>query len=131
MNQENVLKAQIMEQEGNQLNQQLELISQNVNELNEVKSSLIEIEKKDCKEMLANIGKKIFIPAEIKEKKLYIDVGNKVVLEKTPLEAIKIIDEQIEKLEIAKNQVTEELDKLHLRVQELLNNVSKKKDKKD
>ena len=131
MNTENILKAQIMEQEGNQLNQHLELIQQNINELLDVKESLNEIIKPGTKELLANIGKKIYVPVEIKEKRFLIDVGNKVIIEKSPKEAESIINEQLENLEAGKKSVSQQLDDLHARVQLLLDDVAKQNKKKD
>jgi prefoldin alpha subunit len=112
MNQEQIMQFQMLEQEANQLNQQLQMIDGNLKEIIEIKNGLDEIEKKDTKEILANIGKKIFIPVEIKEKSLIIEVGNKKFVKKSIPETKVLIVEQIEKLNSAKSEITQRLDVL-------------------
>ena len=112
MNQGQIMQFQMLEQEANKLSQQLQMIDNNLNEIVEIKNGLDEIEKKDTKDMLANIGKKIYIPVEIKEKKLIIEVGNKKFIKKSIAETKDLIGEQIEKLNSAKQEITGRLDEL-------------------
>ncbi|MBT4135744.1 prefoldin subunit alpha [archaeon] len=107
--QEQIMQIQMMEQEGNQLNQQLELIEQNVSEMNALRESLKEIESSESDEILANIGKKIFIPVKIREKKLIVDIGQGNLVKKTIPDAISLIEGQIGKLNQANEQVRERL----------------------
>ncbi len=112
MNQEQIMQFQLLEQEANKLSQQMQLVENNLNEILEIKSGLEEIDKKETKEILANIGKKIYIPVEIKEKNLIIEVGNKKFLKKTIPETRELIEEQIVKLDSAKQQINERLEEL-------------------
>lgn len=102
----------MLEGEANKINQQLQLIEGNLNEIVEIKEGLDEIEKKEVKEILANIGKKIFIPVEIKDKNLIIEVGNKKFVKKSIKETKELIGEQVEKLINAKNEMTSRLQDL-------------------
>ena len=43
MDQEQIFKLQMFEQEANQINQQLEIVEQNINEMNDLKMSLDEL----------------------------------------------------------------------------------------
>ena len=52
MDREKMIQFQMIEQEATQLNQQSEMIDQNLKEMNDLKDSLIELEKKESKEML-------------------------------------------------------------------------------
>ncbi|MBD3252236.1 hypothetical protein GF386_00715, partial [Candidatus Pacearchaeota archaeon] len=52
MKQEQIMQIQMMEQESNQLNEHLKILDENLNEMGELKKSLEEIEKKECKEIL-------------------------------------------------------------------------------
>ncbi|MAG02411.1 hypothetical protein CMI42_03670, partial [Candidatus Pacearchaeota archaeon] len=81
MDQQDIMKIQMMEQEVNQLNEQLKIVEQNVGEMNSLKDSLSEIEGEN--NMLANLGKKIYVPVEIKDKKLIVDIGNNVLIKKS------------------------------------------------
>ena len=112
MNQEQLIQLQVIEQEANQLEQQLQLIEQNLAEMQELSSGLNELENSGEKDVLANIGKGIYIPAEIKSKELIVEVGNKNFVKKTIPETKKIIEEQIEKLNSAKQQIVDKVDEL-------------------
>jgi prefoldin alpha subunit len=112
MNQEQIMQFQMLEQEANKLSQQLQMIEGNITEINDIKEGLVEIEKNETKEILANIGKKIFIPVEIKDKNLIIEVGNKKFVKKSIGETKELIEDQLLKLENAKAEITEKLDSL-------------------
>ncbi len=124
----------MFEQEAQQLNQQLQLIEQNVSEMQDLELSLDEIEKKENNEILANLGKGIYIPVEIKDKKLIVEVGNKNFIKKTIPEAKEIIREQLVKLISAKSQISERLNALQSEIGKMMEGVekeSKKEDKKE
>jgi len=75
MEQQYMIQMQMLQQEAQELNQQLQLIEQNISEMQELNLSLEELEKNDDKNILANIGKKIYLPVEVKEKELVAIVG--------------------------------------------------------
>lgn len=131
MNQEQIMQIQIMEQESNQLNQHLQLVEENLSEMQELKLSLEELEKINNKDILANLGKKIYLPVEIKEKKLIVDVGNKNFVKKTIPETKNIIEDQIKKLLDGKEKITEELEKLQERVNKLMLEIQKSQEEKE
>ena len=112
MDQEAIMKIQMMEQETNQLNEQLKSVDQNVSEMNDLKASLEEIESNDNKEIMANLGKRIFIPVDIKEKSLIVEVGKGNFVKKSVPDTKKIVDEENDKLMEAKNQIMGRLDEL-------------------
>lgn len=133
MNQEQIMQIQIIEQEANQLNQQSELIEQNIKEMQELDMSLHEIENSENKEILANLGKRIYIPVEIKEKKLIVEVGSKNFVKKTIPETQKIIEEQIKRLIRAKLEISERVEDLQKQMISMLQEIEERqeKDKKD
>ncbi|VVB78771.1 Prefoldin subunit alpha [uncultured archaeon] len=124
MNQEQFMQLQMIEQEVNQLNQQTELVEQNLNEISELKAGLEEIEKNETKEILVNVGKRIYIPVEIKEKSLVVEVGNKNFVKKSISETKKLIDEQLKKLNEAKLQIVERLQELEMTMRDLVREAS-------
>jgi len=125
MDQEQMMQVQMMEQESNQLNQHLEIISQNLNEMEELKRSLEEIEKSDNNEILANLGKRIYIPVEIKEKKLIVEVGNKTYVKKSVKDTIDLIKTQIQKLNLAKDKISMDIEGLQDRFNVLIEEFEK------
>jgi prefoldin alpha subunit len=120
MDQQQIMQIQMMEQEAQQLNQQLQLIEQNVSEMQELELSLEELNKEDSKELLANLGKGIYIPVEIKDKKLIVEVGKKNFVKKTIPQAKEIITDQLKKLITAKAQTMERLDALQTEINGLM-----------
>lgn len=131
MNQEQIMQFQMMEQEANKLSQQLQLIENNLVEIDGIKTGLDEIQKKDTKEMLANIGKKIYIPVEIKEKNLIIEVGNKKFVKKSITETKELISEQIVKLNSAKQEITQRLEELQEEAGRLMMQIEESQDKEE
>lgn len=112
MNQEQIIQMQGLEQEADALSQQLQLIEQNLSEIKELELSLEEIEKKENKEILVNIGKKIFLPVEIKENNMLVEIGEGNFIKKTVSETKKITGEQIEKLNLGKEEIAKRLEEL-------------------
>ena len=112
MDQERIMQLQMVEQELNQLNQQSQLIEQHISEMQELKAGLNELEKSENKEILINLGKRIYIPVEIKDKELIVEVGNKTFVKKSIKDTSQVVDEQMEKLISAKYQITERLREL-------------------
>lgn len=129
MDQQQIMQVQMMEQEAQQLNQQIQLIEQNVKEMQELELSLNEIDKEASKEMLANLGKGIYLPVEIKDKKLIVEVGRKNFVKKTIPETKNIIKEQLENLIGAKAQILERLESLQIEIESMMKIVENKEAK--
>jgi len=131
MEQQQIMQIQMMEQEGNQLNQQMQMIEQNINEMNELKASLDELENHKEGEMLVNIGKRIYLPVEAKNKKLIVEVGRGNLVEKNVGQARKIVEEQIGKLNVGRGQIEERLGELQNEMIKMMGEMeaSKVKDK--
>ena len=95
MNQQQIMQIQMIEQEAQQLNQQIQLIEQNTIELQDLNKSLDEIEQEESKEILAGLGKGIYLPVKITDKNLIVEVGNKIFVKKTIPETKELIKEQL------------------------------------
>lgn len=121
---------QALEQEADALNQQLQLIEQNLSEIKDLGLSLGEIEKKDNKDILVNIGKRIYLPVEIKDNNLFVEIGKGNFVKKTGSEAREIIEEQIKKLIIGKEEITKRLDELQQEANNLMQVFIKESQKK-
>jgi len=126
--QEYFMRVQMMGQEAQKIEEQIQLIDQQIAELTAVRESINELEKnskenkdgKAGKEILANLGKGIFARAEIKEKELFVNVGKEVVLRKTPQETIGIIEDQIQKMILGKDQFIERIQQLQEEMQTIM-----------
>ena len=129
--QEYFLKMQMLGQEAEKIEQQIQAIEQQAAELQAVRESLEAIKGGKQKEMLANLGKGIFIPAEIKEKELLVNVGKSILIKKNPEETLKIIGEQIKKLIDGKNGFVLKIENLQEEMQQLLLEMQKEQKKKN
>lgn len=129
MKQEHIIQIQMFEQEANQLNEQLKLVDDNISELIELRNSLDELEKSKEKDMLANIGKKIYLPVEIREKELIVEVGNKRFVKKSIKDTKKVIEGQIEKLNSGKTEILNRLENLQHGMQDIIAEIEKEQEK--
>ena len=120
MEQQQIMQMQMLQQEAEDLNQQLQLIEQNLSEIEALKLSLEEIDKTEDNEILANIGKKIFLPVEIKDKNLFVEIGKGNYVKKTVPETIQVIEEQTKKLIAGKQDVVERLESLQKEVENMM-----------
>ncbi len=123
MKAEQAIKIQLIEQEANNLNYQLQMIEENIKEVNELIGSLNEIEK--GKNILINLGKKIYLPVEIKDDNLTVDVGKGNFVKKNTPDTIKIAEEQVERLINSRNLIVGKLNELQKDVDSLFLEIEK------
>ncbi len=126
---EYIFQLSMLEQEMNSLAEKVQIIDQHILELQGLYFSLQELDKSKEKEILANLGKNIFIKTEIKEKKLLVDVGSKIFVKKEIPETLKIVEEQVSQLENAKNQVMRKLQELKIQVDNIIEQAEKSEGK--
>lgn len=112
----------MIEQEAEQLNQHSQMIDKNILDMQELNSSLDEIENSNGEEILVNIGKKVYLPVKITDKHLIVDVGNKSFVKKSSKDTKETIEEQIKKLIEAKGTILERLQDLENRMRDLISN---------
>lgn len=120
MNTEHIIQMQALEQEAESLGQQLQIIEQTLSEIKDLGLSLGEIEKKENKDILVNIGKNIYLPVEIKDNNLFVEVGKGNFVKKTSPDTREIIEEQIKKLNAAKDDITRKLEELQQEANNLM-----------
>jgi len=132
MKAEQIMQIQVIEQEANQFNEQLQIFDQNISEMQELNKSLDEIENSENNEILANLGKKIYLPAEIKKnQKLMVEVGNKNYVKKSISETKEIVDDQLKKLIIAKQEIMDNLETLQNQMLKLIEEIEKEQEKEE
>jgi prefoldin alpha subunit len=119
-NQEYIMRMQMIEQEASKLDQQIQAIDQQMSELVAIKSSIKELESTKEKDMMANLGKGIFVKAELKGKEMFVNVGKDVLVKKTPTQTIKVIEEQLTRLELGKVEFSERILQLQSEMHKIL-----------
>ncbi len=132
--QEYFMQVQMLGQEAEKLEQQMQIMEQQINELTAVRESIVAIkesnsdEKEKNTEILANLGKGIFVKADLKEKNLYINIGKDVIVKKSPEDTIKIIDQQLEKLSAGKESLMERIQQLQIEMNNILQRARKEEE---
>jgi prefoldin alpha subunit len=122
--QECFMRVQMLGQEAEKIEQQLQVIDQQITELSSIKDSLETLKKDNNKEILANLGKGIFVRADIKEKDLFVNIGGSIVVKKSMDETIEVITNQNERLLAGKEQLVEKIREIQENMQELMSGMN-------
>lgn len=104
-------KFQMFEQQIQMIYQQLQSVEQAMQDISELSIGLDEI-KKD-KEIMAPLGRGIFVKAKTISEDLLVDIGEKNYVKKTIQETKDLIQEQVEKLEKVKEELNCGLEKIN------------------
>ena len=110
--QELIFKLSMYEQQIQQLQQQLQAIDQGIFEMDGLDHGLNELIGSVDKEILASIGRGVFVKTKLLSEDLIVDIGNKTFVKKSIPEAQELIREQIEKLNDVKKELEDNLEKI-------------------
>ena len=121
-----LLRLSLLEQEGDQLEEQLKAVDKKIAELEIFKRELSELKENKEKGILAHIGEGIFIEGEIKSKEVLVNIGNKIVIKKKIPEAQEIIEKQINRFKEIKKELIKQIEKINLELMRLVEEVDKK-----
>jgi prefoldin alpha subunit len=114
MNQEELNKKFMQfEQQIRQIQEQLGAVEQAIMDMSQIKMGLDEIKGKKGEEIMAPIGRGVYIKAKLLSEELTVDVGGKNFVGKSVDETKKLIEEQIEKLKNIKGELEMELEKIN------------------
>jgi len=116
--QEIIYTLGMYEQHIKQLSQQLQAVEENIVELNSLIFDLDEIKK--GKEILAQVGKGVFVNANLTSNELTVNVGEKNFVKKKIPETKKLIKEQLSKLENVKKELEMKIDEIGGEIQRIL-----------
>jgi len=130
MEQELLQRAMELRQRSEESEQQLNFVVQQINELEDFGRSLGELARNKEKEILASIGRGVFVKAKREEdEKLFVEIGAGVVLRKTPEEAGEVIEGQLKKFREARVALSQQLEGFALEFQKMLKAVEEMKSK--
>jgi len=114
-----MFKLSMFEQQIQQLQQQLQAIEQAIIEISSLKIGLDEL-KGSNKEILAPIGRGIFVKAKAISEELIVDVGGKNFVKKSIPKTKELIEKQIKKLEEIRNDLNNNLEEIGKELQKTL-----------
>ncbi len=126
--QETLYKLSLFEQQMNQLNSQLEAIEKASMDMASLIQGLEELKGEKDKEILAPIGRGIFAKAKLISEDLIVDIGDKNLIQKDINGTKELIQEQIKKLDFAKEEINKSLNNIN---QEILDLISRAQEKEN
>jgi prefoldin alpha subunit len=123
---EEIIKINMIEQELEELGKRIEILEEQTKEIGAVRQAVSSIEGSE-KEMLASLGKGVFLRANIIDKNPLVNVGSNILIKKTPQEIKEAIDSQEKIMEEAKHEINERKGQLEKEKEEILTNIQKKR----
>jgi len=106
-------KLGIFEQQVRALQEQMEAVEKAILDLTSLKNGLEEIKGKKDHEILAQMGRGIFVKAKLLSEDLIVDVGGKNFVNKDIKSTQKTIGEQLLKLNSIREELDEHLEKMN------------------
>lgn len=130
-NEEELLyRATLLKQESEETEKALNFVNEQINELENFKESLKFLEKNKEEEILASLGKGVYVKAKKENERLFVNVGADVIIRKTPQETVIVIEEQIKRFSEAKMQLLIQLQEYASNFREMLKEVENLKKEK-
>lgn len=118
--QELMFKVSMFEQQIQQLHQQLQLVEKNVLDLDSLAFGMDELRGSVGKEVLAQLGRGIFVKTNMTSEELIVDVGNKNFVKKSITDTKKLIKKQIEKLHQIEEELKDKIEEINKEATELV-----------
>ena len=120
MNQELLLRAQFLQSQAQELEQNLEIIDREISDLQKMDESLNFFMNSKESSTISTIGKGLHVKTNLESKELFVEVGAGIVVKKSPQEAIKVVQTQIKKLSEARVHISGKLDIYHRTLESIL-----------
>lgn len=111
--QELFLRLSVLEQQMQYLQQQLDAVEKGINQLNDLDLDLNELQGAEGKEILAQIGTGIYVPAKLLSETLTVNIGENNFVKKSIPDTKKIIQTQIKKLQETQEELEQHLDSIN------------------
>ena len=126
-NQEYLMKLSILQEEAKRLEEQINIVNNQLGEFEMLKMSLNNL---NGGEILAGLGKGLYVKSEIKEKELFVNVGAGIVVKKSKDETEKIINRQIIQMAELKDVLLHEIEKINMQMKYLVDIIQKSGEEK-
>jgi len=120
----------MLQRQSEETEQQLRFVDEQIAELEKFKEGLKSFRESKEKEILANLGKGVYVKSEIKDReKLFVEVGAGVIVKKTPIEAMKVVEEQIARFENARVQIASQLESYNEELRSMIGEIENLREK--
>jgi len=105
-----IQKFQIFEKQIMQFQEQLQAVEQGLGELGDLDSGLEDLVGKVGEEILAPIGRGVFVRAKLLSEELTVDVGERNLIKKSISDTKSVLGVQIEKLNGVREEIENQLE---------------------
>ena len=119
--QEIFFRLSMFEQQIHQIQEQIGAVEKGINDLGSLNFGLDELREGTGKEILAPLGRGVFVNATMASESLTVDIGGKNFVKKSIPETKEIIEEQIKKLITVKKDLGGTMEKMSLEMEKTLN----------
>ena len=123
--QEFLIKLSMFEQQARQIEGQVQQVDEQVQGLEVLSINLSELKQGKGKEILAPIGKGIFVRSELKEDKFILGIGSGVFVKKNAEQARAIVEKQVLKLKNLRTELITEISKINEQLDNIINSAQK------
>ncbi len=119
-NEELLCRISLLEQEAKKLEENIKAVNEQIAEFETLKLSLASLDK----EILAGLGKGIFVKSKVEDESLLVNVGCNILLKKSKAQASAIIDKQIKEMEELKLKIISHIEHLNIEMSSLVEKAS-------
>jgi len=120
MDQNTIMQATQIQQQHEQLTQHLTIVNQQIDELGMFSKQLTSLKDSKDKELLATIGKGIYMKTKVLEEKMFVEVGSNVLVRKTPEQTQETIKGQLRRLLEIKLQISAQIEQHQAQLQHII-----------
>ena len=128
--QELIFKLSIFEQQIRQLQQQINAVDEGIMELETLDFGMDELKNSRGKEILAPVGRGIFIKAKVESEEVTVDVGQRTFVKKSVSETQETIKKQVERLKEAREELNRNLEEIGKEVERVMREGQENTDEK-
>ncbi len=125
-NEEIIIKLAGLEERAKQIEQNIQIVEENSIDLQRLQEGLEEIKGSKGKEILAPIGRGIFVKAKLDSEEFLTDIGGRTFVKKDGDDINKMIEENIGKLAELKAELFRELEELNEELEDTLGSVEQR-----
>ncbi len=116
-----ILKLQMLEQQANGKREQIEELDRQMGDMANLRKCLEKLgEIGKEKEILANLGRGIFLNAKSNDDKVFVNVGSRILVRKRFNEAVEIIEKQIVEIEKLRLELIKSIEEININLYTLL-----------
>ena len=109
-----------------ELDEKLNVVDKEINELEIFELHLKDITSNGKKEILASLGKGVYVKSDMIDSKLLVDVGSNIFVKKTPEQTKEVLSGQIKRLHDMKLILQQTIENMNSEMQKIVKNIEDK-----